>query len=832
MYKKLLSRDLLCTGCGACVNACPHNAIKYIYDYEKDGSMVAEIESDKCISCHVCEAVCPVLSPKVNSNNKVDECYAVWANDTVRMQSSSGGAFSVFAENILNRGGYVCAVAYGNEFKAEHIIISDVKDLPKLRRSKYVQSDVGYIYRQIKELLTQNQEVLFVGTPCQVAGLKAFLGKKYESLILVDIFCNYTPSYPLFRKYLCENYDVKQLDKIDFRVKKYGWICDIHTITESNGEVLERRPYNDAFQRGYHPRLFMRETCEKCWFSANPRQGDLSIADFWHIGEFYPELDDTKGTSCVVVNNEKGASFFESIKPVFAMCEKVPLDCMKYNRGEIVAPHPARNRFYDLIKTRSFNESVEYALNGKYDAVIWGNWSEKNYGSELTYYALYETLVALGLDPLMVERPRNAIWGPNETPVLFKESPYKEGALHELFPDKAAMYELNEKSDIFIVGSDQLWHRNLYNDFGQVAFFDYIYNDKKKIAYAASFGREYWTGDSYETQEAAVFLKDFDYVSVREQSGVDVCEKYFGVDAQCVLDPVFLCPKQEYEVLAAKSTIAIRRSYIGGYILDITPLKLQILQSAQQSKSMPCEIMTDAFRETLQDVGDITVHKNVFCEDWLSNIIHSDFVITDSFHGMCFAIIFNKPFIAICNQERGSVRFTDLLEQLGLSERLISERTQIDEVKRLIETPMDYATVEARINKEKINSLHWLKHALKVPKDYKLREYDILLHKIQSAESQFDSVQRKIPYIEHELGDRKWDISVHRKELNERLWDIQVHRNELNELFQAIHIYESKFEEIKQRQTELKEEVNKINSYFIIRLWRKISKVLHALMAK
>ena len=280
-------------------------------------------------------------------------------------------------------------------------------------------------------------------------------------------------------------------------------------------------------------------------------------------------------------------------------------------------------------------------------------------------------------------------------------------------------------------------------------------------------------------------------------------------------------------MLAAKSTIGISHSYIGGYILDITLSKLQILQNVQQSKGMPCEIMTDAFRETLQDVGDITVHKNVYCEDWLSNIMHSDFVITDSFHGMCFAIIFNKPFIAICNQERGSVRFTDLLEQLGLSERLISERTQINEVKRLMETPIDYATVEARINREKIRSLHWLEHALKAPKDYTLREYDILLRKIQSAESQFDSVQRKIPYIEHELGNRKWDISVHRKELNDRLWDVQVHRKELNELYQDVRIHRSEIAEIKQKQSKLEEKVDRINNYLIIRIWKKISKFLH-----
>lgn len=120
-------------------------------------------------------------------------------------------------------------------------------------------------------------------------------------------------------------------------------------------------------------------------------------------------------------------------------------------------------------------------MNAKYDVAIWGNWSEKNYGSELTYYALYKVICDLGYDPLMVERPKNAVWAPNESPVLFRESPYSEGAVHPLYPDKVSMYELNEKCGTFIVGSDQIWHRNLYNDFGKVAFLDYIYNDKRKL---------------------------------------------------------------------------------------------------------------------------------------------------------------------------------------------------------------------------------------------------------------------------------------------------------------------------------------------------------------
>lgn len=813
MYEKLLAKNLLCTGCGACVNKCANNAIDFVYDNGKDGSLIAKINEEKCTFCHACEEVCPVMTEHVNTNRKADDCFAVWADDIIRMQSSSGGAFTVLAENVLCRGGYICAVAYGDEFKAEHVLISDKDELYKLRRSKYVQSDVGFIYRKIKELLCLDKEILFVGTPCQVAGLKAFLGKDYKRLLLVDIYCNYTPSYPLFRKYLYENYDVGEIRKIDFRVKNYGWIADIHTITKQNGTVEEKREYNDSFQMGYHPKLFMRETCEKCVFAGNPRQGDLSIADFWHIGEFCPELDDSKGTSCVVVNNEKGASFFETLKSNFIMCRKVPIEWMKYNRGAITEPHPARNRFYELLKTRSFNEAVDFALNDKYDIVVWGNWSEKNYGSELTYYALYEILSELNYDVLMVERPQNAVWGPNPTPVLFKESPYKELAVHKLYPDKVSMYELNEKSDIFIVGSDQIWHRNLYNDFGKVAFLDYIYNDKKKIAYASSFGRDYWSGNSYETQEVAYYLKDFDYISLREKSGVSICRKYFNVVAQSVLDPVFLCPKKKYENLAQKSNQKREQSYIGGYILDISPCKLRILKRVQELMKIPCTILTDAFRKTLIDQETITIQENAFCEDWLCNIINSKFVITDSFHGMCFAIIFNKPFIAISNETRGKVRFTDLLDELKLSDRLISEADTMEKINELITKPIDYLKVNEILKEKRVYSIHWLKNALNEPKEHRLREYDILHRKIQESEKQVGFIQRKMPYIEHELGNRKWDISVHRKELNENRASLLESKEEI--------------ERIKQRQDELAQQIENLNSYWILRVWRKISKWIH-----
>lgn len=862
MYRKLDAKDLLCTGCGACVNKCANDAIEYIYNYENDGSMVAQINEEKCVSCHLCETVCPVLTEHSNENQVVDECYAVWANDEVRMQSSSGGVFTVLAEEMLDRGGYVCAVAYGSNFKAEHIIISDKKELYKLRRSKYMQSDVGFVYRRVEELLKRDNEVMFVGTPCQVAGIKAYLGQTYKKLLLVDIYCNYTPAYPLFEKYLNENYNVNNIEKIEFRIKKYGWFCDIHEVTYKSGKIEEKREYNDDFQRGYHSKLFLRETCEKCKFAGNPRQGDLSIADFWHIGEFCSELDDAKGTSCVVVNNANGACFFEKTKEVLSLCRKVPIDWMQYNRGATTKPHLGRNRFYNLIKNRTFHEAVDYALNEKYDVAIWGNWSEKNYGSELTYYALYKVICDLGYDPLMVERPKNAVWAPNESPVLFRESPYSEGAVHPLYPDKVSMYELNEKCGTFIVGSDQIWHRNLYNDFGKVAFLDYIYNDKKKIAYASSFGREYWTGNDVETQEASFYLKEFDHISVREKSGILICKDSFHVDAEWVLDPVFLCDKKNYITLSEKVKPVADVDYIGGYILDVDDYKNKILEGMQDQLGMKCHLLTDAFRKIQMKIDTVDFQRGVCCEEWLNNIINSKVVITDSFHGMCFAIIFQKPFVAICNKERGSVRFIDLLSKLGLMDRLITEQEKLDNILEIFHQDIDYVSVNNIIEKEKIRSQQWLCNALKMPKKYRLTKYDILIRKIQNAESEANKMEKKLPYIESELGNRKWDISVHRKELDEhkklldeRLWDINVHRKELNERLWDISVHRKELDEHKkllderlwdinvhrkelnenkklfnqiiQEQNKIDERINKIERIWFIRVWRKIARIWH-----
>ena len=191
-----------------------------------EGFFVPKINKGKCVHCGLCDQVCPIIKvTSLNNQYKMPKVYAGWAeNKKIRLRSSSGGVFSVLAEYFLKKKGYVCGAAFDDKNHLRHIIISNKKDLQKLRGSKYVQSEIGGVYRKIRDLLEKNKRVLFSGTPCQVAGLKNFLRKDYERLVTIDLICHGVPSPLVFDKYLKEvegQYKTK-INKINFRNKSIG----------------------------------------------------------------------------------------------------------------------------------------------------------------------------------------------------------------------------------------------------------------------------------------------------------------------------------------------------------------------------------------------------------------------------------------------------------------------------------------------------------------------------------------------------------------------------------------------------------------------------------
>ena len=280
---KLAGKDN-CTGCAVCEQSCTYSAISMEEDSE--GFLFPKIDKDKCIGCGLCVQRCPELSPIKRLDYSMQTAYAVISND-YRKQSSSGGAFSLFAEWVIKQGGVVFGATYDDGLTVKHIAIDTMEGLCKLRGSKYVQSAIGNSYRQVKTFLSEGRKILFSGTGCQVAGLYAYLnGKRYDGqLYTLDLVCHGVPSYGAFRCYLDKlSCKLGVKDIIGFRFRKLdSWsIVPTVQLSESKWSMLRlsENVYMDAFFDG----IIFRESCFRCQYCNTQRIGTFTLADFWGIG--------------------------------------------------------------------------------------------------------------------------------------------------------------------------------------------------------------------------------------------------------------------------------------------------------------------------------------------------------------------------------------------------------------------------------------------------------------------------------------------------------------------------------------------------------------------
>lgn len=354
-----------CTGCFACYNVCPVNAIKMIED--KEGFKYPKVDVKKCIKCGLCENICPVINRiQKKENRKRPTVIAAWSkNKDIRLDSTSGGLFSELARSIYKQNGYVCGAIYNKDWLVEHYISNDIKDLDNLRSSKYLQSDIRDKYKKIKELLEQGKKVLFSGCPCQIIGLYNYLqNKEYRNLYTCDFICRGVNSPKIFKKYITElekKYNSK-IKKIKFKNKTYGWHNFSIKVDFENGKSYIGRRYEDSFWIGYLKyNAFMRPACYDCKFKGLPRLGDITLADFWGIEKIDPKLDNDQGTSMILLNSDKGKELFEESKETF---EYTVIDsddtftsnvCMK-NSVEMTE---ARKRVFENIDNMSYKKLSE-----------------------------------------------------------------------------------------------------------------------------------------------------------------------------------------------------------------------------------------------------------------------------------------------------------------------------------------------------------------------------------------------------------------------------------------------------------------------------------------
>lgn len=305
-----------CCGCEACVQACPKQCISFEEDTE--GFRYPKVDESLCVDCGACERTCPVLTP-FESRRPQKQFAAINPDETIRKQSSSGGIFTMLAEKVIDEGGIVFGVRFDKNWQAVFDYTETVKGLAAFRGSKYVQARVGIVFRQVRDFLKQGRKVLFTGTPCQVSALRHFLHHEYENLLLVDFICHGVPSPKVWRLYLDEvtKNTVRTINDVQFRNKKQGWKRYNFDMTYHK----DGHSYNISswHQENYYMRVFLRDvilrpSCYDCKAKGGRSGSDLTIADFWGIGQLNPEMDDDGGTSLVLVNTEKGFTSFNSLQ--------------------------------------------------------------------------------------------------------------------------------------------------------------------------------------------------------------------------------------------------------------------------------------------------------------------------------------------------------------------------------------------------------------------------------------------------------------------------------------------------------------------------------------
>ncbi len=355
-----------CTGCSACRNICPHNSISIKPD--KDGFIMPVVDSDLCVECKLCEKACPIVNGVNFKHQEVKRAFAFWDNKT-RTKSSSGGAFSAIARNVIEKGGVVFGAAWKDGFKCVHIKCETIDGLEAIRGSKYLQSDIGLTFSEARSALKEDRYVLFTGTPCQIAGLRSFLLNPYEKLITVDIVCHGVPSNQLFCNYIdklkSEFPEFADANGFEFRNRR-GWGYAPAT-TGANCRKFGLVGVPNLYMAAFDKASIFRESCYDCRFNGLSRVGDITIADFWGLGTqgLKFRYDVTKGVSLVLINTDKGREVVDKLGDCFIQ-ERPLKEAIPLNHNLVGSSVLPDNR-EDIISAFNNPANSLTAINAKYN---------------------------------------------------------------------------------------------------------------------------------------------------------------------------------------------------------------------------------------------------------------------------------------------------------------------------------------------------------------------------------------------------------------------------------------------------------------------------------
>lgn len=633
-----------CTGCRLCEKTCPNHSITM--EHKWFGFLYPKIDEAKCIKCGLCNKVCPTNHIK---NTTVIDSFVGYTQDIIRAKSSSGGIFPEIARYVLANGGIVFGATFDEEWNV--VITHTDTDVTPMLGSKYVQADVKNTYQECKQFLEENKLVLYSGTPCQIYGLKGFLKNDYPNLITIDVFCHGAPSPSAWNSYI-RSLD-KEIKDINFRDKRHSWEKGHILIKFTDGTELSESMIDNKYFHLFLTNKILRKSCFDCKLRANPIS-DISLGDAWGI---QTNLNDHKGLSDIVIHTEKGKDILEKITIIK---EKVSYDkILKTNCIDRKLNMP-KERDYWLKR-----------LSKKRSIAIVTSQVRMNVGGILQAVALSDKVEELtGTKPHFINQKGNNY--------------------HQKFFDKNCAWtekSITDETDI-IVGSDQIWNRRFC---GGVPFNDkyLIHKDINKFVYAASFGHHTMEYPKAELDKIKSSLKNVKYISTREISGINLVKNWFGAKSIAVLDPTMLYDKTYY-LNKINLVECLDTNGIFPYILDNNSAWKLMLNEISKKLNEPI------------------LSFNGSCENFIENFNKAKYIITDSYHGSVFSLIFNKPFICLRNKARGNDRFDDLSIRFGIENRFIETLKEIN-IDLFNTTPNATDKIEAF----KQNSLVFLTNALR-----------------------------------------------------------------------------------------------------------------------